>query len=239
MLKKNFFYILFFLLLIIFIALTFRVSITENMGGSSDRLAFNIPTSTTIKNWTFPDSINNWYTTKQSQAYKFSNLGFNTSNNKFSVSFLLNILDKHTQWRNIFRFSNKSDGSDGDQGRNPGLWVWPNDTRLHFRVQSNATWNDGFDTIPLPTATTKLITFVIDGNTIYFYLDNILSFTGSYNGIQPRKSDTVFYINDGCCDGNDKIKIKNLTFYDGALTQSDINNMYDALQGNMKYNSDN
>jgi hypothetical protein len=233
---KSKFYIVFFLVLIILFALLFRISKTEHFGSNSAN-AFDMPLTNTLKKWTFPQSYN-WYKLKKSEPYKFTDIGFTTPNYKISISFLLMILNKHGQWRNIFRFSNKSDGKDGDDGRVPGLWIWPNDTKLHFRFKDNNTWNNGIDSDSLPIGITMLITYVIDGNTIYFYLNNVLAYTGNFINVTPRNSNSVFFINDGCCDGNTQYAIKNLTFYDGVLTQTDVDKIYDSLESN-RINSSN
>jgi hypothetical protein len=168
--KKNllFFITLFLLILIFFYIINYTKSVFENFGGSSDAQAFNIPN---IKKWTFPES-NNWYKLKKSPLYKFSDLGFTIPNSKLSISFLYTCLQGAGYWRNILRFSNRTDGNDWDpEGRNPGLWVHPDNTnRLHFRFATNSSMNDGFDTVILPMGTPMLITFVIDGNTSSFYL---------------------------------------------------------------------
>ena len=238
MIKQNFYIILFFLLFIILFTLTFTLRYKscriEGLGSSNDIIAFEIPN---LKKWSFPDSIH-WYKPVKSRQYKFSELGFTMPNYKISISFLYTCLEGAGFWRNILRFSNKEDGSDGSpEGRAPGLWIWPvtgpytDPNKLHFRVPTNSSWNDGLDTINLPLGVTMLITLVIDQNTIYFYKDNILVSTSNFNGIKPRSYNTSFFVNaDGDIGG--KVLIKNLTFYDGALSQEDINNMYDKLDGN-------
>lgn len=226
MIKQKFYIFLFFLLFIIFFTLTYKSYNIEGLGSSNDIVAFDIPN---LKKWYFPDSVN-WYRPVKSRQYKFSELGFTMPNDKLSISFLYTCLEGAGWWRNILRFSNKADGSDGaPNGRNPGLWIWPNNqNQLHFRIHTNNSWNDGLDTIILPMAVPMLITFVIDQNTIYFYKDNILVSTSNFNGIKPRDYNTNFFVNaDGDIGG--KVLIKNLTFYNGALTQTDVNNMYDSL----------
>ena len=225
--KKN---LLFFIALFIFIVfflyiVNYTRTIYESFGGSSDAEAFNIPN---MRKWIFPNSAN-WYAVRRSSLYRFSDLGFTIPNSRLSISFLYTCLQGSGVWRNILRFSNRTDGADGDpEGRNPGLWVWPDNTnRLHFRFASNSGWNDGFDTVVLPMGTFMLITFVIDGNTCIFYLNNILAFTGSYNTIRSRNSNTTFWVSDS---DSPNLFIKNLTFYDGVLSQTDVNNIYDKLQ---------
>jgi hypothetical protein len=72
-----------------------------------------------------------------------------------------------------------------------------------------------------------LITFVIDGNTVYYYLNNIQIYKGSFNVLKSRNSNAILKICDS--GGNGSLLIKNLTFYDGVLRQLDINNIFDVL----------
>jgi len=227
MIQQKFYIILFFLLFIILFTLTYKSSNIEGLGTSND-ITFD---STIFKKWSFPDSEEKWYKPVRSRQYKFSELGFTMPNDKLSISFLYNCLEGAGWWRNILRFSNRAHGSDSDpDGRNPGLWVTPNNiNQLHFRVSSNDTWNDGFNTIQLPLGLPMLITFVIDKNTIYFYKDNILVSTNNFNRIKPRNYNTSFFVNaDGDLGG--KILIKNLRFYDDVLSQTDINNIYNTMK---------
>jgi hypothetical protein len=231
MIKQKFYIILFFLIFIILFTLIYKSYNIEGLGTSNDIIAFDRPN---LKKWFFPDSLN-WYKLVKSKQYKFSELGFTMPNRKLSISFLYTCLESAGFWRNILRFSDNDGGRDGPpNGRNPGLWVWPvtgphvDPNKLHFRVSSNSSWNSGLDTINLPLGVTMLITFVIDRNTIYFYKDNILVSTSNFNRLKPRTHKTSFFVNaDGDIGG--KVLIKNLTFYDGALSQTDINNMYDTL----------
>ena len=216
--------------------------VIEKFGSSTDTVAFDQPQ---MKKWMHPASKPNWLKLVDIENYRFSDLGFNLPNTKISISFQYMCLEHSTSWRNIFRFSNKTNGDDGDpDGRNPGLWVWPisinqygpswnrqsvseKKHRLHFRVASNTSWNDGVDTIELSMATPMLITFVIDGNTVYYYLNNIQIYKGNFNGLKSRNNNAILKICDG--GGNGSLLIKNLTLYDGVLTQLDINNMTDLL----------
>lgn len=45
-------------------------------------------------------------------------------------------------WGNIFHHGNS------DSQRNPGIWFYPGNTRLHIRTSSVSNWNDGVDTPP-------------------------------------------------------------------------------------------
>jgi len=58
----------------------------------------------------------------------------------YTVSFRLNIKNNAPYWRNIFCRGR----DDGD--RTPCVYVYPGDSRIHFRHASGASWNDGCDT---------------------------------------------------------------------------------------------
>lgn len=208
----------------------YKNSKIEKFGSSTDTVAFDRPALT---KWMHPASKTDWLKLVSIESYRFSDLGFTVPNKKMSISFQYMCLENSTAWRNIFRFTNKTNGGDGDpDGRIPGLWVWPTTPtekkhRLHFRIGSNSSWNDGVDTIELSMATPMLISFVIDGNTVYYYLNNIQIYKGSFNGLKSRNSNAILKICDS--GGNGTLLIKNLTFYDGVLTQLDINNIFDIL----------
>ena len=221
------------LFLIIILVIIFSMTckkIIEAFGGSNDSVAFDIPS---FKKWSCPDT-KVWFTPKY-KSYKFSELGFTTPNKVMSASFLLCIMRSDPNWRQIFRISNKPNGDDfwwngqnsGD-GRIPGLWIWPNNSNLHFRVSTDSGINDGLDTnVYIPMAVPFLITFVINNNNIKCFINNILVSNQDFNNIHARTSDATLWVCDW--NGNQNFFIKNLTLYDGALSQQDVDKMYDKL----------
>jgi hypothetical protein len=223
--KKNIF-LLFLLIIVIFIIKKLFLTCVESFGSdSTSALAFETPA---LKKWMFETSRNIWYRVIQSSLFQMSTLEFTDRNPKFSVCFLYTCNSGSTAWRNIFRFSNTTTGADGGpEGRVPGLWVHPdNSNRFHFRVPTDVNWNDGMDTSDIPFGEVFLVTFVIDGNTINYYLNNILIQTQSFSNIRTRQNTGTFFIGDSNSPG---VFIQNLTFYDGALTQSDVDNIYKNL----------
>ena len=224
--KKNAPYILIFSVLAILLFVNVFYSNIESFGSdSTSALAFETPS---LKRWMFSTSRNRWHRLIRSSLFQTSTLGFTDQNPKFSASLLYTCNSGSTTWRNIFRFSNNTNGADGDpEGRIPGLWVWNDGTnRFHFRFHTDGNWNNGFDTTDIPFGEVFLVTFVIDGNTVNYYLNNILINTQTYTNIRTRKNTGTFYIGDTDSPG---VFIQNLTFYDGALTQSDVDNIYKTL----------
>jgi hypothetical protein len=229
-------YLLFILFLIIIIVSIFLITyknILEGFGGSNTAAAFEIPS---LKKWVCPDT-KDWFTPKL-KSYKFSDLGFTTPNKVMSVSFLLCIMRSDVNWREIFRISNKPNGDDignGGEGRVPGLWIFPANptnnpqtSQLHFRVATDSGINDGLDSnIFIPMAVPFLITYVINNNNIKLYINNINTSNQDFNNIRQRNSNATLWIADW--NGNSNFFIKNFTLYDGALSQNDVNNIYDKL----------
>jgi len=219
-------FILFLIIIIFAIFFTYK-NVVESFGGSNSSAAFDIPS---LKKWICPDT-KDWFTPK-SKSYNFSDLGFTMPNKVISASFLLCIMKSDPNWRPIFRVSSKPNGIDitdgvGD-GRNPGLWIWPNTSNLHFRVSTDSTPNDGLNTeVYIPMGIPILITFVINNNNITSYYNNIAVTSQNFNNIHPRNNNATLWIADW--NANQNFFIKNFTLYDGVLTQKDVNDIYDKL----------
>lgn len=223
--KKNI-CILFLAIIVIIIIRQLFYSIIETFGSNStSALAFETPS---LKKWMFETSKNKWYRVVVSSLFQTSTLGFTDKNPKFSASFLYTCNSGSSSWRNIFRFSNTTTGADGEpEGRVPGLWLHnDNLNRFHFRFPTDTDWNDGIDTNDIPFGEVFLVTFVIDGNTVNYYLNDILTQTQTFSNIRSRQNTGTFFIGDFDSTG---VFIQNLTFYDGALTQTDVNNIYKNL----------
>lgn len=223
--KKNI-CLLFLAIIVIIIIRQLFYSIIETFGSNStSALAFETPS---LKKWMFETSKNKWYRVVVSSLFQTSALGFTDKNPQFSASFLYTCNSGSNSWRNIFRFSNTTTGADGEpEGRVPGLWLHnDNLNRFHFRFPTDTDWNDGIDTNDIPFGEVFLVTFVIDGNTVNYYLNDILTQTQTFSNIRSRQNTGTFFIGDFDSTG---VFIQNLTFYDGALTQTDVNNIYKNL----------
>jgi len=61
---------------------------------------------------------------------------------EYTVSMFIKIDGTCPHWRNIFYHGA---GSGGETDRSPGLWIYPNDSFLHFRHQVIGDWNGGCD----------------------------------------------------------------------------------------------
>ena len=226
--NKLLFLILILLSIVFLFYIFFKNIIVENFGGSNDYVAFDIPT---LKKWSFEES-KNWYTIISGGYRKnFSELGFTTPNSKLSVLFLFTNLRGTAAWRNIFRFTNTSNDCCNRGDRVIALFVRPeNNNNFHVRFSTDSNGNDGIDTgILFPMGVPILVGLIFDGNTFTMYYNNIMAYNGTFNNIMPRDSTTVLQIADSFYPPDGNIFIKNFTLYDGALTQTDINSIYDKL----------
>ena len=226
--NKLLFLILILLIIVSLFYVFFKNIIVENFGTSNDDVAFDIPT---LKKWSFEES-KSWYKIlKGGYKKNFSELGFTTPNSKLSILFLFTNLKGTDYWRNIFRFTNTSNDCCNKGDRIPALWVRPdNNNNFHVRFSTDANGNDGIDTgILFPMAVPILIGLIFDGNTFTLYYNNIMAYNGTFNNIMARDSTTVLQIADSFYQQDGSLFIKNFTLYDGALTQTDINSVYDKL----------
>jgi hypothetical protein len=193
--------------------------------------------SVTKLNPILPSFGSGWYKVQSSDKMSYSTMFF-TNNITMSVSFLYTCISPSKSYRNIFRFSNDPNGADNKSGRVPALYINNDGTNtLIFQSSTSANQYDGITTTPLPFGTPMLITFVIavdaqtKQQTISFYLNNIRAQQSSVSSpFIARTADTVYYVGDSSAKNQDGVYIYGMTFYDGALTQNDVNTIYNKLQ---------
>jgi len=196
--------------------------------------AFSVPT---LKKWSFDES-SSWYKVKpkgSSYQVPFSSMGFTMPNSVISISFLINIVAGSDRWREVFRFNDNTSNDCCNKGdRIPAFFVWPDGTtKFHIRFSTDTNGNDGIDSPTLiPMATPVLITLVFDTNNFKLYINENLAYSGDFNNVFSRTDKTVLYIGENF-DGygeDGKVLIKNFTVYDGALSETDVTNMYNKLE---------
>jgi hypothetical protein len=206
----------------------------EKFVDSTTAAAFSVPT---LKKWSFEES-SSWYKVlPKGSSYQvpFSDLGFTMPNSVISISFLINIVGGSAAWREVFRFNDGTSRDCCEKGdRIPAFFVWPdNTTKFHIRFSTDGDGNDGIDSPTLiPMATPVMITLVFDTNNFKLYINNNISYSGDFNNVFSRTDKTILYIGENFdsygADGN--ILIKNFTVYDGALSETDVTNMYNKLE---------
>jgi hypothetical protein len=234
--NKFFIFLVSFILLLLYI-FYYGKSIMESFVDSSNTAdAFNVPTLT---KWTFPDSSSDWFKLPgkgSEKSYTYKDLGFSNTKESFdsmSISFLINIVSGLDKWRCIFHFNNTGKDCCNANDRVPAMFIHPDkSSRFHIRYSTNLNGNDGIDpNVTIPMSIPTLITLVFNKNNFTFYVnENIVKSIG-YTDILPRNVDTKIYIGDHFDGyGNDgNVLIKNFTVYDGALSKTDVKNMYNKL----------
>jgi len=137
-------------------------------------------------------------------------------------------------WRCVFHFNDGTSRDGYEKGdRIPAFFIYPDKTQFHIRFSTDGGGNDGMDSPTIiPMGIPILATLVFNGNNFKFYVNNFLSCSGDFNNIYKRTDKTILYIGEHFdyygADGN--ILIKNFTVYDGALTDTDVSNMYNKLE---------
>lgn len=226
--KENIIFIIILIIIVYFVCGYFKKLLIENFGGSSDDVAFDVPTQ---KKWKF-DQSKSWYKIQQN-GYKinFSELGFTMPNSQLSILFLYMNFKGQDYWRNVFRLTNTTNNCCNAGDRLIAMWIHPDKTNnFHIRFTTDTDGNDGMDSgILLPMGIPVFIGLVFDNNIFNLYINSVLSYTGTFNNIAKRDSNAVLQIGDEFHQQDGNIYIKNFTMYDGVLTQTDINNVYDKL----------
>ena len=217
--------IIFFIIVLCFLY-KYR-AIIENFNESETRNALSSPN---VTKWMFNDS-NDWYTiVTNTPKIPMSQMSINPNNQNITISFLLKINNVNPNWRTIFRFNSSNNDNNGTGSRIPAIFVYPNSSRLHMRFEADGNTNNGVDTPqPLPLNTPLLLSFVFTRNNFKFYIGSTRIVEQSFNNISPRNNNTNLYIGDNWYSEDGGLLIKNFTVYDGALSDSDISNMFDKL----------
>ena len=202
-------------------------NVFESFTGSNSAAAFNIPI---LKKWTCPVT-NEWYKVMPN-GYKipFSQTGLTSPNSVITISFLYNCLQTAGGYRNVFRFADSA-GDMGMGDRIPALYIEPNKNSgaMGFTIEGNP--NAVIVAPVTPIAKPVLVTIVFNAGNVKYYIDNMLVADNNYNNIYKRSNEkTTLYIGDAFYPSDGNILIKNFTLYDGALTQADINKIYDKLE---------
>jgi hypothetical protein len=200
--------------------------VDENYGGPDAINAFDIPAFT---NWHCPVT-NDWYKVAPSGYIlsSFSETGLTTPNSVMSIAFLYDSLQNFRNWRGIFRFT-ESDSDFGPVSRIPMFFTNPNNNNVVPAYATNSNANTFITSPVLKLNNPYLITMVFNGPTFTFYINKTFIFSQTYGSITGRTANTRLLIGDNHNPSDGNILIKDFTLYDGALSQTDVNNIYDNL----------
>jgi len=202
--------------------------------------AVNTPSN---KKWIFPNSKDTWHVLKVNDyKMRLGDMNFSQYNN-ISISFFIKINSGMGSWRNIFHFTQDGNNCCQRGQRIPAMWVWPDgSTNLHIRFSTKDNTeetgyggNDGINSKDfmgnIAFGRPYLITLVFDGDNFNFYVNKSKFCDKNFNNIIGRDANTIMYIGDPWHSENYGLLISNFTVYEGVLTQDDVNNMVDKVQG--------
>jgi hypothetical protein len=143
---------------------------------------------------------------------KLTTINIPTGN--YTLSFDITVQGILQPWSNIIHVSNGTDGS-----RAPGIWLFPNDTRLHIRIGDTTNTNWGMDTDALDIGKKTHVSIVAKDSDVKVTIDK-----REYNATQPQRRPTgsgyAVYMSSPWYHPSNAI-IENLSFVvDGVTIQN-------------------
>ena len=118
------------------------------------------------------------------------------------------------QWKNIFNHGNRT-----ATDRNPGLWIRPNERKLHIRSKTSNSVNDGImaTKFTFDLDTWYHVAIVIDKKEMKFYVNGQLSESYTFSGIPHTNGDLYLHLEGGYSG-----KTANLEYISKAMAPGEI-----------------
>ena len=186
--------------------------------------------------WICPDTNNKWFITNSGAptpsysiyAYPLSDNIYNTMSFSFIIS-VLPFLEGTEQWQSIIQFSNGKTCCEAGN-RVPALFMLKN--TLHCFIDTIAKPSlhiTRHSTINIQPFVPTLITCVLTPTNIKIYMSDNVVFNQDIK-LYTRPNNTKLFVRPVPdtlqWNLNSTISIKNLILYDGALSQTDVKNIY-------------
>jgi len=149
-----------------------------------------------------------------------------------TISFSIIIKNLNANWRNIFHITNDGNNCCSVGQRIPALWIWPNDTRLHFRFSSQESGNNGVDSAnQIQIGVETYITLTVSKSIISIYYNGKLDNSAiTYWNFIKANPDAMVYISNPWYS-TDGFLIKNLRITNGNIYEKiDNSSTYDDKQ---------
>jgi hypothetical protein len=187
--------------------------------------------------WTWSGSKDNWIGLKENNLIgEWRELGIDDNTN-MTISFSIIISKKNENLRNILHITNDIrpiiEANCCEQGKRiPAIWIYPNDTRLHYRFSSQDYGNNGVDSAnPIQIGIETYITLTVSRSIVSIYYNGRLDNTGlTYWNYVKANPDAKIYIADPWHPCNDFV-IKNLRITNGNIySDFDTTNNYDSKE---------
>jgi DNA repair exonuclease SbcCD ATPase subunit len=121
---------------------------------------------------------------------------------------------KNGQWKNIFNHGSRDTGD-----RNPGLWITPNERKLHIRSRTSNSDNDGImaSKFTFDLDTWYHIAVVVNKKNMKFYVNGQLSEEYNFSGTPNTNGDTYLHLAGGYSG-----KTANLEYISKAMVSGEI-----------------
>jgi hypothetical protein len=186
------------------------------------------PIELNFKKWVLPNSVYpNWYkVVKNGYSIKMTNTGITLPAKNFSIIMMYKLTALNESWNNILHITNTGNDCCSDGDRIPGIWVRGNDTRYHFNFSTN-DGVQGFDSIEgIALNIPSLLSLIFDNDTVSLYINNRLIVSQRFNNIRMIQPNATLYIGNPWHNNRGEIEVQDFTIYDGALSLSQINTIY-------------
>ena len=138
----------------------------------------------------------------------------------FSVAFWMNLKQSHTgQWRSIMH-----KGASG-RDRTFAMWMRPNDNKLHYRISTTASWNEGGDSksaIPLNKWTH--VAYIKQGNQLKLYINGQLDQTVNLRG-RVLSNNANLYLGDNPWSPPAVGSMDDVRLYGRALSANEVSTL--------------
>lgn len=178
--------------------------------------------------WVYTPTVNKWFTPYLNTLVGTWSTTKVTASSNMTVLFWINITSLNNDYTNIFHITNNNENMGSSGSRVPGIWLWPNSTKFmicnDIQQQNNAYFSSTDVTLNTPT----LITITWNNQTVTYYNNGVAQATQSWNSPFILADSTAnFYLRDIWYVNNvNNFQIKNFSFYNYALSQPDISNIY-------------
>lgn len=188
------------------------------------------------KKWVFPNSLYpNWHKVIQNgYSIKMIDTGITLPTKKYSISFMYNLTEKLNNWNLLYRITNTANNNccnDGD--RNSWLSLHPTGTDFVLSVATDGGSSPGMapgnDYVQFPGIqinTPSFVTLLFDNDIFTMYINNVVSYTKTFNNIHTINPVATLYIGDPWHPSNGTINIQDFTIYDAVLRPDQIKTIY-------------
>ncbi len=145
----------------------------------------------------------------------------------FTVAFWVKPNAYTGSWRPLFH------KGDSNFTRGPGLWLRPSDNRIHYRLTTTHSWNEGGDTSgALEFDEWAHVILIKSASTLDFYINGKLDRSTNLIGESVGNTGGL-YLGDSPWYGTTDSSMDDIRIYNKALSASEIANVY-GLVGHWK-----